>query len=43
MPKAQQYYNGYIAKESTSLAPRGTKSKTDAELALGAATLGVGL
>ncbi len=33
VPKSQQYYNGYFTRESTCLAPRGTKARTEDELA----------
>ncbi len=36
VPKSQQYSNGYFLRESTCLAPKGTKAKTEEELAEGA-------
>ncbi len=36
IPKSQQYSNGYFLRESTCLAPKGTKAKTEEELAEGA-------
>ena len=35
VPKSQQYYNGWVSRESTTLAPRGTKAKSAAERATG--------
>ena len=36
IPKSQQYSNGYFLRESTCLAPKGTKATTEEELAEGA-------
>jgi hypothetical protein len=36
VPKSQQYSNGYFLRESTCLALKGTKAKTEEELAEGA-------
>ncbi len=35
VPKSQQYSNGYFLRESTCLAPKGTKAKSEEELAEG--------